>query len=82
MRVANPVTPMHTRVPRYVRNHVGTVVQALVRVVPPDGLGGHGSPRADGARLRGGVPGRELFGDDADHTLVVDVWERDLEEAT
>ena len=25
-------------------------------------------------------PANELFGDDADHTLVVDVWESDLEE--
>jgi hypothetical protein len=28
-----------------------------------------------------GFPAADLFGGDADHTVVVDVWERDLEEA-
>ena len=39
VHVGNPVTSMHTRVPRYVRNHEGTVVTRSC-VVSSHGVGG------------------------------------------
>ena len=76
VRVGNPVTPMHTRVPRYVRNHEGTVVTPVVRLVAPDRArrrpGRHG-PMEHVYAVE--FDGQELFGPGADHRLVVDVWE-------
>jgi nitrile hydratase len=80
VRVGNPVTTSHTRVPRYVRNHQGTVLTRAC-VWP--------HPTSSAARGRYGPMGHvysvefdasELFGPEADHVLVVDIWERDLEE--
>ena len=80
VRVANPVTSGHTRVPRYVRHRVGTVVRrscawshptesaATGRYGPLEHIYGVAFPSAD------------LFGA-GDHAVLVDIWERDLEEA-
>jgi hypothetical protein len=82
VRVGNPVTTMHTRVPRYIRNHVGTVIRRSCVWPHPTtsaATGRHGSMEHVYSVA---FPASELFGATADHTLVVDVWERDLEEAT
>jgi nitrile hydratase len=79
VRVGNPVTSRHTRVPRYVRNHVG-VVQRRSFVWPHPTVaattGRHGPSEHVYAVA---FDARELFGPDADHTMVLDVWESDLE---
>ena len=82
VRVGNPVTPMHTRVPRYVRNHVGTVLRRSCAWPHPTESAATGRPGPMEHVYAVGFAGRELFGPRADHTVVVDVWELDLEEAT
>jgi hypothetical protein len=81
VRVGNPVTAGHTRVPRYIRNHEGTVVSRSC-VWP------HPTPSAASGRYGAmehvyavAFYASDLFGPDADHVVVVDIWERDLEEA-
>jgi nitrile hydratase subunit beta len=81
VRIANTVTSGHTRVPRYVRNHIGTVVRRSCAWSHPTmaaATGRHGPMEHIYAVA---IPAADLFGNDADHTVVVDVWERDLEEA-
>jgi nitrile hydratase len=82
VRVANRVTPLHTRVPRYIRNHVGTVVKRSCVWPHPSASAATGRYGPMEHVYAVAFPADELFGDDADHTLVVDVWESDLEEAT
>ena len=82
VRVANRVTPMHTRVPRYVRNHVGTVVKRSCAWSHPTASAATGRHGPMEHVYAVAFPAAELFGGDADHTLLVDVWESDLEEAT
>ncbi len=80
VRVGNPVTTGHTRVPRYVRNHEGTVLRRSCAWPHPTdsaATGRYGSPEHVYAVA---FAGRDVFGSDADHVVVVDVWERDLEE--
>ena len=82
VRVGNPVTTGHTRVPRYIRHREGTVVRrSSVWPHPTESAatGRHGPVEHVYAVA---FDGRELFGSDADHVVVVDVWERDLEEAS
>ena len=82
VRVGNPVTPMHTRVPRYVRNHEGTVVRRACGWSHPTSSAatGHHGPVEHVYSVS--FAAGDLFGAAADHTVVVDVWERDLEEAS
>jgi hypothetical protein len=80
VRVTNPVTAMHTRVPRYVRNHVGTVVRRAFAWPHPTQSAATGHPGPVGHVYTVAFAASELFGPDADHTVVVDVWESDLEE--
>jgi nitrile hydratase len=82
VRVGNPVTPLHTRVPRYVRNHVGTVQRRSFAWPHPTAAAatGHYGPPEHVYAVA--FDAHELFGSDADHTLVLDVWESDLEEAS
>jgi len=83
VRVGNPVTKMHTRVPRYVRNHVGTVVRRSCAWPHPTASAACGRYGPMEHVYSVAFPAAELFGAGAaDHTVVVDVWERDLEEAT
>lgn len=81
VRVRNATTAGHTRVPRYLRLHEGTVER--VAFAWPD-------PGETAARDTYGeaelvytvvFAGSELFGPDADHTLLADLGERDLEAA-
>jgi nitrile hydratase len=82
VRVANPVTKLHTRVPRYIRNHVGTVVRRSCAWSHPTSSAATGRHGPMEHVYSVAFPASDLFGPDADHTLVVDVWERDLEEVT
>ena len=68
----------HTRVPRYVRGHVGEIVMALDRwPLPDDSARGIARPREEtcyavrfaAADLRGS----------GDHTVTVDLWESYLD---
>jgi nitrile hydratase len=78
--VRNPVTSGHTRVPRYLRCHAGTVMR--VACAWP-------SPAASAATGKYGEPelvytvafaGADLFGLEADHRVTADLDESDLEE--
>ena len=62
------------------RNHVGTVVRRSCAWPHPTGSAatGHHGPMEHVYSVS--FPARELFGEAADHTVLVDVWERDLEE--
>jgi len=80
VRVANPVTAGHTRVPRYIRTRVGTVLRRSCGWPHPNeaaATGRHGPMEHVYAVA---FPAADLFGGDADHTVVVDVWERDLQQ--
>ncbi len=80
VRIANVVTREHTRVPRYIRNHVGTIVRRSCAWSHPTGSAKEGRHGPMEHVYAVAFAGEELFGAGADHTLVVDVWERDLEE--
>ena len=74
----NPVT--HTRLPRYVRGHVGTVERVLgCHVFPDSNALGKGEDPKWLYTVR--FEGRELWGDQADPTtqVSVDAWEPYLE---
>jgi nitrile hydratase beta subunit len=76
----NPVT--HTRLPRYVRGHVGTIVRVLgCHVFPDSNALGKGEDPKWLYTVR--FDGRELWGDQADPTtqVSVDAWEPYLERA-
>ena len=76
----NPVT--HTRLPRYVRGHVGTVERVLgCHVFPDSNALGKGEDPKWLYTVR--FEGRELWGDQADPTtqVSVDAWEPYLERA-
>lgn len=82
VRVRNPVTPGHTRVPRYIRRHFGTVVRHSCTWPHPTesaATGRHGQPEHVYAVS---LDAAAVFGPDATHTLLIDIWERDLEDAT
>jgi nitrile hydratase subunit beta len=80
VRVRNQVTAGHTRVPRYTRNHVGTV-QRIACAWPNPGesaaTGTYGEPELV---YTVAFAAAELFGAEADHTLTADFGESDLEE--
>ncbi len=76
----NPVT--HTRLPRYVRGHVGTIERVLgCHVFPDSNALGKGEDPKWLYTVR--FEGRELWGDQADPTarVSVDAWEPYLEKA-
>src|SRR4030088_3725010 len=76
----NPVT--HTRLPRYVRGHVGTIERVIGCHVFPDS---NASGAGENPQWLYTVTfdGRELWGNDSDPTLKVsvDAWEPYLEQA-
>ena len=81
VRVANPTITGHTRVPRYVRHQLGTIVRHSCTWPHPTesaATGRHGPPEHVYAVA---FDATAIFGPEATHTLVVDIWERDLEEA-
>lgn len=68
----------HTRVPQYVRGHVGEVVESGGRWPLPDDSAQARPPRVETVyAVR--FPAAELWGSGT-HTVVVDVWESYLEE--
>jgi nitrile hydratase len=76
----NPMT--HTRLPRYVRGHVGTVERVLgCHVFPDSNALGKGEDPKWLYTVR--FDGRELWGDQADPStqVSVDAWEPYLERA-
>lgn len=80
VRVRNAVTSGHTRVPRYLRHHVGTV-QRTVFAWPNPGesaaTGIYGKPELVHTV---GFAAADVFGPDADHTITADLGESDLEQ--
>jgi nitrile hydratase len=82
VRVGNPVTAGHTRVPRYIRTRQGTVVSGSGVWPHPTESAATGRYGATEHVYAVAFDGRDLFGPGADHVVVVDVWERDLEEAS
>jgi nitrile hydratase len=79
VRVRNAVTAGHTRVPRYLRRHIG-LVERLACVWPNPGdsadSGTYGQPELV---YTVAFEGGDLFGPGADHTLSADLPESDLE---
>jgi hypothetical protein len=82
VRVGNPATTMHSRVPRYVRGRVGTVVRRSCAWSHPANSAATGRHGPMEHVYAVAFPAEHLFGPGADHTVVVDVWERDLEGVT
>ena len=79
VRVKNQVTGGHTRVPRYTRNHLGTV-ESIAFAWPNPGesaaTGTYGEPELV---YTVAFAAADLFGPAADHTLTADFGESDLE---
>jgi nitrile hydratase len=80
VRVADRVTSGHTRVPRYVRRRVGTIVRRSCAWSHPTEAAASGRHGPMEHIYAVSFPAADLFGS-GDHTVLVDVWERDLEEA-
>jgi nitrile hydratase len=69
----------HTRVPRYVRGHVGEIVERQGEwPLPDDSARGIAPPRVE-AVYAVRFPARDLWGAGS-HTVTVDLWESYLEE--
>ncbi len=68
----------HTRVPRYVRGHVGEVVARLGDWALPDASAAGMSKPEPCSAVR--FAAADLFGG-GDHTVTVDLWESYLERA-
>lgn len=76
----NPIT--HTRLPRYVRGHVGTIERVIgCHVFPDSNAAGAGENPQWLYTVR--FDGRELWGPDGDPTskISIDAWEPYLERA-
>jgi nitrile hydratase len=80
VRVRNPVTSGHTRVPRYLRRHVGRIERVACAWPNPGesaATGRYGEPELV---YTVAFAAAELFDPAADHTLTADLAESDLEE--
>jgi nitrile hydratase len=80
VRVRNPVTSGHTRVPRYLRRHVGQIERVAFAWPNPGesaATGRYGEPELV---YTVAFAAAELFDPAADHTLTADLAESDLEE--
>jgi nitrile hydratase len=80
VRVGNPVTERHTRVPRYLRHRVGHVERVAFAWPNPTesaATGRYGEPELVYTVT---FDAADLFGPDADHTVTADLGESDLEE--
>ena len=80
MRVRNPVTYGHTRVPRYLRRHVGRVERVACAWPNPGESAATGTYGEPELVYTVAFAGSELFGPAADHTITADLGESDLEE--
>ncbi|WP_030256422.1 SH3-like domain-containing protein [Streptomyces violens] len=76
-----PVDPVgHTRVPRYIRGHVGRIVDAQGQwPLADDRAAGITEPRVETVYTVA-FPARELWGEGT-HEVTVDLWESYLERA-
>ncbi|WP_413989630.1 nitrile hydratase subunit beta [Labrys okinawensis] len=82
VRTRNEHKPTHTRLPRYARGHVGTIVEAHTMFVLPDSNAHDGGENPEWLyTVR--FAGSELWGREADPTLAVmlDLWESYLDPA-
>ena len=79
VRTARTDPPHHSRLPRYARGAVGTVVEPQGRYPLAD-LRAQGLPAEPEPVYTVRFAARELFGD-GDHSVTVDVWESRLEDA-
>ena len=79
VRTARLDPPHHSRLPRYARGAVGTVVEPQGRHPLAD-LRAQGLPAEPEPVYTVRFSARELF-DDGDHSVTVDVWESRLEDA-
>ncbi len=80
VRVRNPVTSGHTRVPRYLRRHVGTVERVAFAWPNPTESAATGTYGEPELVYTVAFAGTDLFGPAADHTLTADLGESDLED--
>ena len=80
VRVRNPVTSGHTRVPRYLRRHVGRVERVACAWPNPAESAATGAYGELELVYTVAFPAAELFDPAADHTLTADLGESDLEE--
>ena len=76
VRTSREDPPHHTRVPRYVRGAVGTVVEAHGDYPLPDDRS-RGLPAEPQPVYTVRFAARDLFGE-GDHTVTVDVWQHHL----
>jgi nitrile hydratase beta subunit len=83
VRVREMHSPGHTRAPRYVRGRSGVVVHVAPAFVFPD-ANAHGLPRRREPTYHVEFTTAELWVEDAEanDTIVVDLWQSYLEEAT
>ena len=72
VRLEDP--PGHTRVPRYIRGRIGTVVTTGPEHLLPDDVVGHIDPPRRQVVYAVRFPARDLFGA-GDHSVTVELWE-------
>lgn len=80
VRVAAADPPVHCRAPRYVRGHLGTVVEAHGKHRLPDHVVAGVRPPAVETVYAVRFPARDLWGE-GDHCVIVDLWESYLSPA-
>jgi nitrile hydratase len=80
VRVRNAVTDNHTRVPRYLRRHVGRIERAAFAWPDPGESAATGTYGEPEVVYTVAFAASDLFGPAADHTLTADLGDRDLEE--
>ena len=80
VRVAQPGHSGHTRVPRYLRRHVGTVERVACAWPNPTESAATGTYGEPELVYTVAFAGAELFGPAADHTVTADLGESDLED--
>ncbi|HZU72296.1 MAG TPA: SH3-like domain-containing protein [Acidimicrobiales bacterium] len=79
VRVANPVTPGHTRVPRYLRRAVGRVEKVALAWPNPTSSAASGTYGEAELVYTIAFAGADLFGPPADHVVTADLGESELE---
>lgn len=79
VRVSNRVTSGHTRVPRYLRRHVGRVERVACAWPNPGESAATGSYGEPELVYTVAFSAAELFDPTADHTITADLAESDLE---
>jgi nitrile hydratase len=79
VRVCNAVTDGHTRVPRYLRRHIGRVERVACVWPNPGHSAASGTYGQAELVYTVAFEGGDLFGPGADHTVSADLPESDLE---